>query len=128
MKLNKTKSYTLVLVVLIVVVAGAAEYFAFRPKIDGSSSASLDSFAKCLAGKGFTMYGLYSCPHCQAEKQLFGDSFKYVDYIECSENAQKCTADGVDAVPTWIEPSGARLVGTQTLETLSTASGCALPE
>ncbi len=127
MKLNKSKSYALVFVVLVVVV-GVAGYFAFKPNAGNSSVHSLDSFAKCLAGKGFTMYGLYSCPHCQAEKQLFGDSFKYVDYIECSENAQKCTADGVDAVPTWIEPSGARLVGTQTLETLSTASGCALPE
>ena len=127
MKLNKSKSYALVFVVLVVVV-GVAGYFAFKPNAVNSSVHSLDSFAKCLANKGFVMYGLYSCPHCQAEKQLFGDSFKYVDYIECSENAQKCTADGVDAVPTWIEPSGARLVGTQTLETLSTASGCALPE
>ncbi len=128
MKLNKSKIYSLVLVVLIVVAAGAAGYFAFGPKAGNSSSNSLDTFARCLSGKGFTMYGLYSCPHCQAEKELFGSSFQYVNYVECSENPQKCTADNVEAVPTWIEPSGSRLVGTQTLQALSEASGCALPQ
>jgi glutaredoxin len=120
---NKTKISTIGLVVLIVVI-GIAVYFAYRPK----SGNTLDAFAECLTAKGFTMYGLSSCPHCTAEKQLFESSFKYVNYVECSTDPQKCTADNVEAVPTWIEPDGQRLVGTQTLEALSGASGCKLPE
>ncbi len=108
---------------ILIAVIGVAVYFTYRPK----SGNTLDAFAKCLTAKGFTMYGLYSCPHCTAEKQLFGNSFQYVNYVECSADPQKCTADNVEAVPTWIEPDGQRLVGTQTLEALSGASGCALP-
>ena len=90
-------------------------------------AAPLDTFAVCLGQKGFVMYGLYSCPHCQAEKALFGSSFQYVKYVECSTNPDECTAENVDAVPTWIESDGSRLIGTQTLAQLAQASGCALP-
>lgn len=123
---NKSKSYTLVLVALIVI-AGIAVYFIYQPRT-GSSPNTMDAFAKCLSDRGFVMYGLYSCPHCEAEKQLFGNSFKYVKYVECSEDPQKCTAEKVDAVPTWIESDGSRLVGTQPLQALAQASGCRLPE
>lgn len=92
-----------------------------------AAAGPLDDFARCLAQKNFTMYGLYSCPHCQAEKALFGDSFRYVSYIECSASPDKCTAENVEAVPTWIEGDGTRLVGTQSLQELSQASGCILP-
>ena len=93
-----------------------------------TAAAPLDDFAKCLTQKGLAMYGLYSCPHCQAEKALFGSSFQYVKYVECSADPNECTAKNVDAVPTWIESNGQRLVGTQSLQALSQASGCELPQ
>ncbi|MCL4404961.1 hypothetical protein M1295_00045 [Patescibacteria group bacterium] len=92
-----------------------------------ANSTALDSFAKCLSQKGFTMYGLYSCPHCQEEKALFGDSFQYVNYVECSSNPDECTAKNVNAVPTWIGPDGKTYVGTQSLQNLASVSGCTLP-
>ncbi|MCL4399984.1 hypothetical protein M1506_01775 [Patescibacteria group bacterium] len=121
MKLNKSKTYTIGLLIL-VVMAGLTAYLVFKPRPGNS----LDYFARCLSEKGLVMYGLYSCPHCQAEKELFGSSFKYVNYVECSENPSKCTAEGINAVPTWIEPGGERLVGTQSLDNLSSVSGCKL--
>jgi hypothetical protein len=36
------------------------------------------------------MYGAYRCSHCTAQKQLFGDAFDMITYIECAEDA----ADG----------------------------------
>ena len=42
-----------------------------------------DAFAKCLATKQTTMYGLYWCPHCIEQKEMFGDAFHYVPYVEC---------------------------------------------
>jgi hypothetical protein len=127
MKSHKNKILLIAIAIAIVVIIGALWYFS-APKSAAVSVNVLDQFAQCLAQKGFVMYGLYSCPHCQAEKALFGDSFQYVKYVECSTDPNKCTADNVDAVPTWIEPDGTRLVGTQTLAQLSQASGCSLPQ
>jgi len=31
-----------------------------------------DAFAKCLASKQAKMYGLYWCPHCIDQKEMFG--------------------------------------------------------
>ena len=30
------------------------------------------------------MYGLYWCPHCIEQKQMFGEAFHYVPYVECA--------------------------------------------
>ena len=61
-----------------------------------------DAFAKCLTEKGFSMYGAEWCPHCQAEKALFGTSFQYIKYVECPDNINLCLSKGVAGYPTWI--------------------------
>ena len=65
-------------------------------------TADKDAFAKCLTDKGWTMYGAVWCPHCQDQKKAFGDSFKYIKYVECPDNIQLCTDKGVNGYPTWI--------------------------
>ncbi len=127
--------YSFLLIAFILVLIGGCLYF-----ITGSgggeknyglvsiATRSLDSFAKCLTEKGFIMYGLYSCSHCQEEKNLFGSSFQYITYIECTEDPQRCAADDINAVPTWRRASSSPLVGLQSLKELSAASGCPLPE
>lgn len=92
----------------------------------------LDSFASCLQDKGVKFYGAFWCPHCQAQKALFGTSAKLLPYIECStpdgnSQNQTCDALGIQSYPTWIFPNGARLVGEQTLADLSATTTCALP-
>ena len=143
MKTKQNKIILIALAIAIVIIVAALWYFSApqtgsgtNPSAAGAGSsvptsttaaAPLDDFAKCLTQKGLAMYGLYSCPHCQAEKALFGSSFQYVKYVECSADPNECTAKNVDAVPTWIESNGQRLVGTQSLQALSQASGCELP-
>jgi thiol-disulfide isomerase/thioredoxin len=61
-----------------------------------------DTFAKCLTSKGLTMFGAEWCPHCLEEKALFGDSFKYINYVECPQNTDLCLAKGIQSYPTWI--------------------------
>ena len=88
--------------------------------------ANLDEFAQCLAQKGATMYGAYWCPHCQNEKQAFGDSFRFVPYVECSTESKKCLDAGVNGFPTWIFTDGRKFEGEQGIEKLSQESGCPL--
>lgn len=92
-----------------------------------SSSANLDSFAQCLTNKGVTMYGADWCPHCEQEKNAFGESWRYINYVECGANPPECLAAGIKSFPTWIFPDGRRLEGEQGLINLSTVSQCALP-
>ena len=90
-------------------------------------STKYDTFAECLASKKLTMYGAVWCSHCKAQKALFGDSFKYASYVECTENPNECLAKGVEQYPTWIDANGQKYVGEQSLEKLSEISSCVLP-
>lgn len=85
-----------------------------------------DQFAQCLRDKGATMYGADWCPHCQNQKRMFGDSFKFVPYVECPDDPKRCIAEGVEGYPTWKFQNGAVLSGEQSLERLSSASTCPL--
>ncbi len=89
-------------------------------------SGKWDTFTKCVASKGLTMYGAYWCPHCQNEKNWLGDSFKYLPYVECTEQAAICQAKGVQGYPTFIFEDGRKIVGEQTLSQLSSATDCPL--
>ena len=92
----------------------------------------LDAFAKCLAEKNAVMYGSFLCPHCADQKDLFGDSFVYVKYVECSipasrQMTQACANAKIKSVPTWIFADGQRRIGMVPLEELSERTGCKLP-
>jgi len=61
-----------------------------------------DTFAKCLTEKGATIYGTEWCPHCKNQKKLFGDSFQYIDYVDCDRDKDECLRNGIRGYPTWI--------------------------
>src|SRR5271165_3115517 len=95
--------------VLIVALAGVVYYFAHR------SQHKYDAFARCLGDRGVKMYGAYWCPHCQEQKEKFGDSFEYAPYIECGvkgelrAEAQVCKGADIKHFPTWqFPPTGQR--------------------
>ncbi len=91
-----------------------------------------DSFAKCLATKQARMYGLYWCPHCIEQKEMFGEAFHYVPYVECaikgsSEMAPACKIAGVKLFPSWQFGQEPPKEGVLSLEALSDKTGCSLP-
>jgi uncharacterized membrane protein/glutaredoxin len=83
--------------------------------------------AKHLTEIGATMYGSYRCPHCTAQKELFGEAFKYISYVECDPTAKMansalCQEKGIRGYPTW-EIKGEFYPGVKSLEELSELSG-----
>lgn len=114
------------LLVIATILFGVGLAFLLAPK--RQDSLALDSFARCLADQGITMYGADWCRHCQNEKKAFGNSFSFVPYIECPDNPKACLAAGITGFPTWIFPDGKKLEGEQGLEKLSRESGCPLPD
>jgi Zn ribbon nucleic-acid-binding protein len=110
---------TIVLIVLIF-------YFA------STKASPYDEFAKCITNNGTKMYGAYWCPHCQAQKKLFGSSWKLVNYVECAtsgSNQQKevCNTAGIKGYPTWVFSDGKQISGELSLQQLSTFTSCELP-
>src|SRR3989338_2497147 len=71
-------------------------------------------FAKCLTDNGVKMYGAYWCQHCANQKQMFENSWQYINYIECSlpnkaGQTQLCNQADIKAYPTWEFQDGKRL-------------------
>ncbi len=99
----------------------------FTPLGGKRQRADLDSFARCLQEEQVAMYGAEWCAHCQSQEQLFGDSFRFIRYVECPKNIDTCFQAGINNYPTWIFADGRKLEGEQTLEQLAEVSGCSLP-
>src|SRR3989344_9601925 len=68
---------------------------------DNTGPRKYDDFAKCLATNNVTMYGAYWCAHCKSQKEMFGNSFQYVKYVECTEDVALCLENKIEAYPTW---------------------------
>ena len=123
MQNNKLTIGVAVIIMVIVIVVG---WFVFSAGTGTNEVIALDGFAQCLTDKGFKMYGAYWCPHCQNEKAKFGESFQYIDYVECTKEPKQCTDAQVKGYPTWTGPDNLRLEGEQGVERLSEISGCTL--
>ncbi len=96
-----------------------------------------DTFAQCLKDKGAVFYGAFWCPHCQAQKKLFGTSAKLLPYVECSTpdasgQLQTCIDKKIESYPTWELADGTKIPDENsagvTLETLAAKTGCVLPK
>ncbi len=91
-----------------------------------------DDFARCTKESGAKMYGSVDCPHCKEQKELFGGSWQYAGYVECSlpggyGQAPECDAAGIKAYPTWVFKDGTKRLGMMSFEELSGKTGCPLP-
>jgi len=124
-KRKKILTYVVVVILLAVAFIGGRYYRNFR-------NHKYDAFAQCLASKHAKMYGLYYCPHCLDQKEMFGESFHYVPYVECaikgsSDEAAECKVAGVKLFPSWQFGTEPPKEGVLSLEALSDKTGCALP-
>jgi len=116
----------LIWVGIVVVLAGAYAAFWYH------NNHRYDVFAKCLAAKQTKMYGLYWCPHCAEQKEMFGKSFQYVPYVECAIKGSRdlmpaCTEAGVKLFPSWQFGTNKPVEGVFPLQELSDKTGCSLP-
>jgi len=115
---NKPLLFSAIVIILLVVIIA---YLVYKPSSNNSNTP--EQLAKCLTEKGIKMYGSIYCPHCAAQKALFGDAFKFVNYVECTnaENSNLCS--GLMGVPAW-DIQGQIYYGKQELSKLKELSGC----
>jgi len=119
---------TYILIALVVVVGGGLIGFGvWQTRRPGD----FDKVAQCLTEKGTKMYGAYWCSHCQAQKKAFGNSFKYIKYVECAEpggqgQTKECADAKIEGYPTWEFGDNSRLSGEISVEELAKKAGCTL--
>ncbi|MBI2124811.1 hypothetical protein HYT92_03395 [Candidatus Pacearchaeota archaeon] len=112
-KSKKSKYYILAAVAAVLILSAAA-YSVYSI----NKSGPYDAFAKCLTEKGAVMYGAMDwCKFTQAQKGMFGKSFKYISYHEFQE------LPGIKKTPTWVI-NGQWHENVQPFEKLSQATGC----
>ena len=96
----------------------------FSPNSYSGEIASKE-FAQCITEKGAVMYGTDWCKFCKKQKEMFGENFKYVEYVNCDEQREVCVEKGIQGYPTW-HINEEVLVGVQPLEKLAYYTGCSL--
>jgi len=84
-----------------------------------------DDFAKCLTENGAIFYGTEWCGFCQRQKESFGASMQYINFVDCDQNRNTCMSEGITGYPTW-KINGQLYSGLQQLDRLSSLSGCEL--
>jgi len=123
------KTKFIIFIVLLVLLVGGFGLYMNRSSIGPSK---LDGFAQCLKTSGAEFYGAFWCPHCQAQKALFGSSKQYLPYVECSnpDNSQTkaCADKKIESYPTWIFKDGSQIAGEVPLADLASKTQCTLPQ
>lgn len=90
---------------------------------NNTSVINVDKIAQCLSQKWVKMYGTEACSHCIDQKWLFGDSFKYINYVDCAKTPEACSK--LEGTPTWEFPGWELLAGKQMISTLAEKAWCA---
>ena len=85
--------------------------------VNANKPGPVDGFAKCLKDKGAIMYGASFCQYSHAQKGMFGNSFKYVDYRDFNEDPD------IKVTPTW-KINGAYYRNVQDFDRLASLTGC----
>jgi thiol-disulfide isomerase/thioredoxin len=118
-------------IIIGLLILGGVVFLIFSP----GKPSKLDTFAQCIKKSGATFYGAFWCPHCQAQKAEFGNSAKYLPYIECSTpdgqgQTQICKDADINTYPTWQfgQSTTTRIIGEVSLENLASSTGCVLSQ
>ncbi len=133
----KTRIFFIVIGAIVLIGIGAAIFSSKKSGNIGEGGLETLSpkaaFAQCLADKGVKFYGAFWCPHCQAQKKLFGtQAIKKLPYVECStpdgkSQNQECKDAGIKGYPTWKFTDGSVQTGELTFAQLAEKTGCVAP-
>ncbi len=76
--------------------------------------------AKCI-GENSVLYTQLGCHACEAQEELFGENYKYLNVIDCWGEPEKCF--DISGTPTW-KIREEKIVGVQSIEELKELTGC----
>lgn len=121
------------ILIISLLILGTIGTILLRAPFTKAGPSKYDEFTQCLKDKGAIFYGAFWCPHCKAQKELFGSAVKFLPYVECSlpsgsAQTQECIDKKIEGYPTWEFSNGTRLDGEISLEKLAEKTSCVLPQ
>jgi hypothetical protein len=116
MKKNIFKSTWTYIIIVLIIIIGIYAYKNINKEPIGPGQ--YDEFAQYLTEQGVIMYGTEWCSHCKNNKALFGNSFQYINFVDCDYDRDACIEAGISGYPTW-DVNGKNYPGEQSLERLA---------
>lgn len=90
---------------------------------DSGETVTAETLAQCLTSKGARMFGSGTSSISEEQKEMFGDDFSDIDYIDCDTEKDACSENRIISYPTWII-NGKKHPGKYSLQRLAELSGC----
>jgi len=88
--------------------------------LNSSKGYTEEDLAKCI-GKNSELYIQLGCHACSTQEEMFGESYQYLNVIDCWSNENQC--DEITYTPTWII-EGEEYIGARSIEELKQLTGC----
>ncbi|MFH0905627.1 MAG: hypothetical protein V1826_02820 [bacterium] len=81
-----------------------------------STTGQYDELTKYLSAQGVKEYSAFWCSACKKQRELLGESYKYINNTECStpdgrDQTEVCKAKAIKGYPTWEFP-GSEMVAS----------------
>ncbi len=76
--------------------------------------------AECIGGKT-TLYVQLGCHACEAQEEIFGENYKYLNVVDCFYEREKC--EDIRVTPTW-KIDEELIEGAYSIEKLKGLTGC----
>lgn len=114
----KKETMNLIITIAIVIVIIAVGILLTNKKAPETE----EEVIKCIGSKA-VLYTQLGCRACEAQEDLFGENYKYLDVVDCWYNHEPCIDADISATPTWII-KGEKITGVQTIDKLKELTGC----
>jgi hypothetical protein len=119
--MNRKILSTLTTIFIVLAIAGIL-YYVTSIK---STGAAVSEDAVKYIGTHSVVYVQAGCIHCKEQEDLFGDSWKYINSVDClssEENRQACILANITGTPTWVI-NGQKYEGRKTIAELENLTG-----
>ncbi|MBI2452144.1 hypothetical protein HYV50_03640 [Candidatus Pacearchaeota archaeon] len=121
--MEKRTKVLVTFIVVIFLVAGLYIFTDWFSKVTGYFSGESEKLklSKCLSNQGAEFYGTTLCAECEKQKEIFGDNFKLITYVDCGEDKSLCP--NIREIPAWYINKNIHY-GFKNLTQLEEISGC----
>lgn len=118
----KSKNTILNILIILLIIAFIS-WIKFKPENNEGVSKEL---AECIS-QNSTVYSQIGCTHCEKQKELFGENWKYINEVKCNDDWRVCQDANITGTPTWII-NGKLHSGLKSIENLKTITGCEIEQ
>lgn len=119
----KKENIYLIVVILVSIAGGVVFLLSGKAIINSKKQEDIKGLVDCLLAKNVKLYISSDCSYCSQQKEIFGEYFSKIDYVNCEENgdwSEDCRKEEINSVPTWVFPDNTDIVK----EEISSCSDC----